>query len=67
MVGGVAVEGVGDGRCGVVGGWAGGFTLHAVCVAVCVHAVMLSSSTQSTLHPTIEKVCCKGHLGGMGI
>ena len=34
VVGGVAVEGVGDGRCGVVGEWASGFALHVVCMHV---------------------------------
>ena len=33
-MGGVAVEGVGDGRCGVVGEWASGFALHVVCMHV---------------------------------
>ena len=34
VVTGIAVEDVGDGRCDVVSGWASGFALHAVCMHV---------------------------------
>ena len=49
VVGGVAVEGVGDGRCGVVGRWASGFTLHAVCIHVPT-SYSTVMSTSCTVH-----------------